>query len=104
MKQVTHSVYGFKPTEENWYGNFYIAGDLSHATSFVRVSKTRYSDGSIQVAVWGNDDFGLERHSHNPDGSREWSNDAQDCLFDALMSSVSISQESCVEGFGMVSV
>lgn len=104
MKQVTHNVYGFKPTDETWYGNFQLNCNMYRDVLLVRVSKTWYDDDSMLVSVWGNDDFGLERSSHNNDGTREWSNDAQNSLFNVLMSSDSISKIRCLDVFGMVHV
>jgi hypothetical protein len=44
----------FKPTTDDWYGNYE-----------VDTCKLKYlgklSDGKFRVAVWGNDDFGIEK-------------------------------------------
>ena len=54
----------FLEVHENWYGNFRIADDVRYTDTrlFVKVSLVGYLDGSgWKVAVWGNDDCGMER-------------------------------------------
>lgn len=51
----------FKPTSEDWYGNFKIADDARHVDlKLVHVSCIRLHDGTWRVCVWGNDDMGME--------------------------------------------
>lgn len=51
----------FKPTSEDWYGNFKIADDARHANRrFVHVSLMLLNDGNWRCCVWGNDDMGME--------------------------------------------
>jgi hypothetical protein len=53
----------FMEVQEDWYGNFRIAADARYPdTKLVHVFLTAFLDGSgWKVAVWGNDDCGMER-------------------------------------------
>ena len=54
----------FVEVQEDWYGNFSIAGDAYPlgARGFVQVSLLAFLDGTgWKVSVWGNDDCGMER-------------------------------------------
>lgn len=60
-------VYCFRPTLEDWYGNFKISDDARYGvTKFVCVTYhgniSPYDQTPIyRVSVWGNDDFGFDK-------------------------------------------
>ena len=58
----------FKRTQDDWYGNYKIAGD-QRVSDLVEVSFMNLlpdqSTTNWRVCVWGNDDFGLERDFEN---------------------------------------
>lgn len=52
----------FRPTKENWCGNFAIAGDARWPRpNLVCVQFLKMSTGQWRVCVWGNDDIGMEK-------------------------------------------
>jgi len=70
-KQEPCKIDVFKEVNEDWHGNFRIENDCRYSTHrFVRVSllellplkrgKTVYREACWRVAVWGNDDMGME--------------------------------------------
>jgi hypothetical protein len=58
----------FKRTQDDWYGNYKVAGD-QRVSDLVEVTFMNLYPGSEspawRVCVWGNDDFGLERDFDN---------------------------------------
>lgn len=61
----------FKPVSEDWHGNFRIADDKRHLdTKLVEVMVFEELDGSgFRVAVWGNDDMGMEKSFTTAEGA-----------------------------------
>ena len=57
----------FKPTSDNWCGNFKIAADARHVDKgYVQVSFMQLLPSKLwRCCVWGNDDMGMEFDSHN---------------------------------------
>lgn len=53
---------GFKKTSEDWYSNFKIADDKRYEGKYVHVSYFPLGPkfDTYRVAVWGNDDTGME--------------------------------------------
>lgn len=49
----------YKTTEENWSPSYKLL--YSHPTFLVRCFIIQLQDGQWRVAVWGADDFGMER-------------------------------------------
>lgn len=51
----------FKPTSDDWCGNFKIENDVRHPKPYlVHVSFMQLSNGQYRVCVWGNDDAGMD--------------------------------------------
>jgi len=60
MKITNKWITVFKEVAEDWYGNYRIADDVRYTGKYVSVGITKLSNGMYRVAVWGNDDFGME--------------------------------------------
>ncbi len=100
---VTNKTSFFKKADGEWYNEYHIEDDQRHVgVGYVEVNKTYYHGGMIRISVWGNDDCGVERDSHDSDGNRIWSDEAQETLFGLLAHKESLSREWCIDVIGMV--